>query len=182
MQFGTFRFCFMGGFQRRATALLGRKNPKKPAVSWQGIQRGQRPLGTRLCLQSLVCYTFAKELAADGLFCPKGLGKRRRARLELRGDYSGKRQPGPAPSKGILSRCASLPQIIRETCTASERGITLILNVGIIVIPPCDNVAASLHGIVCQHLLFCQIGGFCEERNQIGSQSSQLIVRHLCLL
>lgn len=64
-------FLLLGGFQRRATALLGRKNPKKPAVSWQGIQRGQRPLGTRLCLQSLVCYTFAKGLAADGLFCPK---------------------------------------------------------------------------------------------------------------
>ena len=83
MQFGTFCFCFLGGFQRRATALLGRKNPKKPEVSWQGIQRGQRPLGTRLCLQSLVCYTFAKGLAADGLFCPNGWGKRRRARAGI---------------------------------------------------------------------------------------------------
>ena len=26
----------------------------------RGFQRGQRPLGTRLCLQSLVCYTFTK--------------------------------------------------------------------------------------------------------------------------
>ena len=92
-------FLLLGGFQRRATALLGRKNPKKPAVSWQGIQRGQRPLGTRLCLQSLVCYTFAKGLAANGLFCPHGWGKRRRARLELRSDYSGRRQPGPAPEQ-----------------------------------------------------------------------------------
>ena len=30
-------FAFWGGFQRRATALLGRKNPKKPAVSWHTI-------------------------------------------------------------------------------------------------------------------------------------------------
>ena len=47
---------------------FGRKNPKKPAVSWQGIQRGQRPLGTRLCSQSLVCYTFAKGRRAGGGF------------------------------------------------------------------------------------------------------------------
>ena len=58
----------------------------------------------------------------------------------------------------------------------------MISNVGIIVIPPRENATASLHGIGCQHLLFCQIGRFCEERNQIGSQCSQLIVRHLCLL
>ncbi len=56
---------------------FGRKNPKKPAVSWQGIQRGQRPLGTRLCSQSLVCYTFAKGMAADGLFCPPGRGQKK---------------------------------------------------------------------------------------------------------
>ena len=99
MQFGTFRFCFMGGFQRRATALLGRKNPKKPVVSWQGIQRGQRPLGTRLCLQSLVCYTFAKGLAANGLFCPQGWAKEDGHGLKLQSDYSGRRQPGPAPEQ-----------------------------------------------------------------------------------
>ena len=85
-------------------------------------------------------------------------------------------------SKGIPFPLRITAPIIRATCTASERGITLISNVGIIAIPPRENTAASLHGIVCQHLLFCQIGRFCEERNQIGSQCSQLIVRHLCLL
>mgnify|MGYP006983604237 FL=1 len=51
---------------------FGRKNPKKPAVSWQGIQRGQCPLGTRLCSQSLVCYTFAKGMASGRLVLPPG--------------------------------------------------------------------------------------------------------------
>ena len=38
-------YSFRGGFQRRATALLGRKNPKKPAVSWQrSVGHGQRTI------------------------------------------------------------------------------------------------------------------------------------------
>ena len=32
-------------------------------VSWQGIQRGRRPLGTRSCLQGLVCYTLHGRVA-----------------------------------------------------------------------------------------------------------------------
>ena len=33
---------------RGSSVSSGRKNPKKPVVSWQGFQGGQRPLGTRL--------------------------------------------------------------------------------------------------------------------------------------
>jgi len=99
-----------GGSQRRVTALLGRKNPKKPAVSWQGIQRGQRPLGTRLCSQSLVCYTFVKGLAADGLFCPNGWGKRRLERAEIAERLQRKAAAWASTgAKGYRSRCASLP-------------------------------------------------------------------------
>ena len=57
-----------GSSNRGAQLPVGRKNPKKPVVSWQGIQRGQRPLGTRLCPQSLVCYTFARGLQRTACF------------------------------------------------------------------------------------------------------------------
>ena len=55
---------------------FGRKNPKKPAVSWQGIQRGQRPLGTRLCPQSLVCYTFARGWQRTACFARRARQKK----------------------------------------------------------------------------------------------------------
>ena len=125
-------FCFLGGFQRRAPpplALghpigarsipvgggiqrgrrsLGRKNPKKPAVSWQGIQWGQRPLGTRLCLQSIVCYTFAKGRLRAAGFCPtETLDRKLSAALWMHSIHSIRRSLTHPRSKGIyvLSFC-----------------------------------------------------------------------------
>ena len=47
-----------GGFQRRQRCLGGR-NPKEGRAFLAGrIQRNRRFRGTRLCSQSLVCYTF----------------------------------------------------------------------------------------------------------------------------
>ena len=136
LHFGTFRFCFLGGFQRRATALLGRKNPKKPAVSWQGIQRGRRPLGTRLCSQSLVCYTFAKGLAADGLFCPQGWGKRRRARAGIAERLQRKAAAWASTrAKGYRFPMHHCPQQSEKYIIATERGITMTPIADIIVIP-----------------------------------------------
>lgn len=42
----------------RSSFLCGGRIQRNRVVSWQGIQWGQRPLGTRSCLQGLVCYTF----------------------------------------------------------------------------------------------------------------------------
>lgn len=141
------------------------------------------PWHTTLLAKSSVLY-LCEGAGSGRLVLPEGIGQKKTGAgwncgaITAEGGSLGQHR-----SKGIPSSLrASLPQIIRETCTASECGITLISDVGIIVIPPRENVSASLHGIGCQHLLFCQIGRFCEERNQIGSQSTQLIVRHLCLL
>ena len=42
-----------------------RKNPKKTSVSWQGIPKEDSvPFGTRLSVESLVCYTFIRKPAA----------------------------------------------------------------------------------------------------------------------
>ena len=87
MQFGTFRFCFLGGFQRRAVALLGRKNSKKPAVSWHTT-----------FAESLVCYTFAKGMRAGGGFLLCREAKRKTAvcaALSKQTQYQAKPDPSP---------------------------------------------------------------------------------------
>ena len=72
-------------FQRRAAPPWARGHPIGGAqhpVGW-GFQRGQRSLGTRLCLQSPVCYTFARGWQRTACFARRDGGKTRRTRAGI---------------------------------------------------------------------------------------------------
>lgn len=71
------------------STLRGRKNPMKPAVSWH----------TTLRTKSSVLY-LCEGTGSGRLVLPAGMGAKEDGReLELRSDYCGRRQPGPAPEQ-----------------------------------------------------------------------------------